>query len=543
MKTLSTFVLLWIFADNTYIPPVATDFHPAFGETGNPEAKEIFDRALLLLHNFEYADARELFREAQQKEPTYALAYWGEAMTYNHPVWHNQDVSNAERVLARFKDIVNNHSPPLTTLDYDLISSLDFLYGEGTKEERDKAYSDFMHTLHKKYPGDEEVATFFALSLLGMTEGWNTELCSRAAEISEAILKEHPDHPGALHYFIHAQDHPDYAQRAWNEANKYATVASYSGHALHMPSHIYLALGLWDDVVRSNEVSWKAGVDRKQAKQLDNNALNYHAHWWLEYGYLQQGRFDKALEVVNSQLRFTRELPSAAARHHFVIMRGHYLIETNNWKHEIAREQVKTDDLRLEIRTLDRFIQGISAYRQRDSKTLNRIIALIRADIKNAVQRKAMDEGVAQCGTLSSPQIGINQATILLDELLGAYAFLRDDHLAARAHFKKAIELEEQNGHFFGPPEILKPAHEIYGEFLLSTGHPDQALSNFEESLRKAPGRNLSLRGMELASRAANEPDQEASAIKRLKSNLRHVSPSPSIEGVFMPPQLPEKVR
>lgn len=209
-------------------------------------------------------------------------------------------------------------------------------------------------------------------------------------------------------------------------------------------------------------------------------------------------------------------------------------METNDWSHDVVREQVKTEDLRLEIRTLDKFIQGISAYRQHDGRTLNKIIALITADIKNAVQRKTMNAGVAQCGTLSSPQIGINQATILLEELLGVNAFLRDDLLAARAHFKKAIELEEANGHFFGPPEILKPAHELYGEFLLSTGHAEQALSNFEESLKKAPGRNHSLHGLELASRAANDSEKEAEAIKRLRSNLRHATSSPAIEGVFM---------
>lgn len=534
MKTLSTFVLLWLFADTTYIPTVVTYTLPEFGETSNPEAREVFDQALLLLHNFEYADARELFRAAQQKEPMYALAYWGEAMTYNHPVWHNQDVASARKVLARFQNALINHSPTLTTLEYDLMNSLDLLYGEGTKEERDKAYSDFMRSLYEKYSGDREVALFYALSLLGLTEGWNTQLCNRAAEISEDILKEHPDHPGALHYFIHAQDHPDYAQRAWNEANKYAMVASYSGHALHMPSHIYLALGLWDDVVRSNEVSWKAGIDRKQSKQLDNDALNYHAHWWLVYAYLQQGRFDKASDVLSNQFRLTRELPSAQARNHFVIMRGHYLMETNDWAHAVAREQVKTGDLRLEIRTLDKFIHGISSYRQQDGPALDKTIALIKSDIKNAIQRKMMNEDVAQCGTLSSPQIGINQATILLEELLGISAFLRKDYLAARAHFKKAIENEQANGHFFGPPEILKPAHELYGEFLLSTGHPEQALSNFLESLKKAPGRNHSLHGLALASSAANEPEKEAEAIKRLRSNLRHATPSPEITGVFM---------
>ncbi|MGC1242404.1 MAG: hypothetical protein WA874_12490 [Chryseosolibacter sp.] len=536
MKTLATFILLWIFADHTSMVLLPANPPPLFGDTDNPEAKEIFDRALLLLHNFEYPDARELFREAQQSEPTYALAYWGEAMTYNHPVWHNQDQASAREVINRFKDLSKDTPPAPASLDYDLMNSLDLLYGEGTKADRDKAYSDFMSTLFEKYKDSHEVALFYALSLLGLSEGWDTELCNRAAGIAGAILRKDPTHPGALHYFIHAQDHPEYAKLAWDQANEYARAASYSGHALHMPSHIYLALGLWDDVVRSNEVSWRAGVDRKQAKQLDNNALNYHAHWWLQYGYLQQGRFEKAREILNSQLRFTRELSSVVARNHFVIMRGHYVMETNDWENAVATENVKDEDLRLEIRTLDRFLRGAMAYRKGDGRTLEKTIGQIEADIRNAAQRKMMSEGVAQCGALSSPQRAINQATILLEELLGVDAFMTRDHLSARAHFKKAIDLEEVNGHFYGPPEILKPAHEFYGEFLLATGHPEQALSSFEKSLEKAPGRNQSLHGLKVASYLAGNREKETEAIEKLKNNIRHAGAPPSINGFFILP-------
>ena len=171
-----------------------------------------------------------------------------------------------------------------------------------------------MGSLYKKYPDNHDVAAFYSLSLMGKAAGWNEVLCNEAAAIAARLLEKDPKHPGALHYFIHAQDHPDFAKKAWDAANNYSTVASYSGHALHMPSHIYLALGRWDDVVKSNEISWQAGVDRKTSRGLDNNALNYHAHWWLAYGYLQQGRFSKAKERVRDQLTFTAELSSPVAR-------------------------------------------------------------------------------------------------------------------------------------------------------------------------------------------------------------------------------------
>jgi tetratricopeptide (TPR) repeat protein len=338
--------LIWIFTDRSPETLFISHSPNLPAATSSAEARSDFERGLLLLHNFEYADARDLFRQAERKDPSFALAYWGEAMTYNHPVWHSQNTAGARKVLEKYEEMRKAHRHTLPALEADLVSSLDFLYGDGSKAERDKMYSDFMEKLYEKYKGNHDVAAFYALSLLGLAEGWNKELCNRAAEISAQILRENPVHQGALHYYIHAEDHPEYAKLALEQANDYATVASYSGHALHTPSHIYLARGLWDDVVRSNEVSWQAGVDRKKAKGITNDALNYHSHWWLEYGYLQQGRFARAEQLLKDQLAFTSELPSPSARTHFVIMRAHYLLETNDWQNRLAFEQVKVKDLR-----------------------------------------------------------------------------------------------------------------------------------------------------------------------------------------------------
>ncbi|HEY9488283.1 MAG TPA: hypothetical protein VIQ51_08125, partial [Chryseosolibacter sp.] len=342
-----------------------------------------------------------------------------------------------------------------------------------------------------------------------------------------AILKENPDHPGALHYFIHAEDHPDFARIALDQANRYANIASYSGHALHMPSHIYLALGLWDDVVKSNEVSWQAGIDRKEAKKLNNNALNYHAHWWLAYGYLQQGRFAKAEKLVRNQLTFTRTLASAPARTHFVIMRGHFLLETNDWNNSLADEEVKTQDLRIEIRTLDRFLKGLKAHWQHDEKTLTSLTAEIEKDIKSAQQISIIADGITQCNAPPSGSTGIRQATILLEELKGLQAQMKKDNAGARLHFEKAVELEEANGHFFGPPEILKPTSEFYGEFLLTTRDYEGARANFENALRKTPGRNQSLWGLSEAYQRTGMGEKEKQVSEAIELNLHNSDGSP----------------
>jgi tetratricopeptide (TPR) repeat protein len=525
MKTILTFIMVCILSDQTTsIPARTSDYVPVTSLPGT-DAQADYDRALLLLHNFEYPDARDLFREAQKKKPSFALAYWGEAMTFNHPVWQNQDPAGGREVIDRYKRTVTGKSQ-LPALDRDLLESIEILYGEGSKSERDKSYSDFMGRLYRNYEGNHDVAAFYALSLLGRTLGWNTELCNRAAEICKAILKENPKHPGALHYFIHAEDHPEYAKLAWEEANDYAKVASYSGHALHMPSHIYLALGLWDDVVKSNEISWQAGVDRKKDKALNNDALNYHGYWWLEYAYLQQGRFGKAREVLKNQETFTNELSSARARNHLVVMRGHYLIETNDWTNTLAGEEINLSGLRVEIKSLDRFLKGLKAFKNGDPTSLASTIAEIETYITQALKTNIAEDGITMC-TQGTPQAGslgqasVNQATILKEQLQALQAFLRKEMAVAKSHFQKAIALEEKNGYFYGPPEIMKPTYEFYGEFLLAVNEPEKALENFEKALQKAPGRTMSLRGLARAAKDAGDKSKEAEALKQLKDNLQ----------------------
>ena len=531
-KIVFIFLAAWIVVDLATRPSAGPMVTTLVGTTESPEARKDFDKGLLLLHNFEYPDAAELFRSAQEKDPRFALAYWGEAMSFNHPIWLSQDTEAARDVLKKYQAVSGQQTRDLPTLDADLMASLDLLYGEGTKRERDEAYADFMATLYDKYPGNQDVAAFYSLSLLGQAGGWNEALCNQAAQIAGRILKENPEHPGALHYFIHAEDHPDFARNAWEQANEYAKVASYSGHALHMPSHIYLALGSWDDVVKSNEISWKAGVDRKEARRLSNDALNYHAHWWLAYGYLQQGRFSRAEEILQRQLAFTRELPSPSARNHFVIMRGHYLAETSDWQNPLATEDVKIQDLRIEIRTLDRFVRGLRAFRMQDAKTLAGMIGEIDRDLDAAGQMRVINDGITVCKAVPNGKGGIIQASILQEELRALQAFMDKDYSGAEAHFTKAIGLEEANGHFFGPPETLKTAYELYGEFQLATGNYGDAVVSFEKALEKAPGRNLALHGLMTATSLTANKEKETQVAEALKKNL-HASEGSAIEGII----------
>src|SRR5690606_14723256 len=177
-------------------------------------------------------------------------------------------------------------------LEKDFWQGLEILFGDGELKERNELFAGHMTSLYNKYPGNEEVAAFYAISLLWAGgPGFDQEKSLLSSRVADGILKENPNHPGALHYKIHALDHPELAGEARHAADLYARVAPDATHALHMPSHIYLALGLWDHVVSSNEASYAASVARLERKNLGDESRGYHSYAWLHYGYLQQGRY------------------------------------------------------------------------------------------------------------------------------------------------------------------------------------------------------------------------------------------------------------
>src|SRR5688572_16319000 len=282
-----------------------------FKVSGKAEAQPAFKKGLLFLHSFEYDDAAEAFAEARQLDKDFAMAYWGEAMTHNHPLWREQDFDEGKMILDQLAPTPEERmTKAKTELERDFIRGIDILYGKGNKTERDSSYANYMASLYKKYPGNHEVAAFYSLSLIGWgVDGRQTKLFEQAARIANEVLEKNPQHPGALHYVIHAYDDPDHAAAALKTADKYAVVAPDAGHALHMPTHTYLALGLWDKVVSSNVESWAAEKQRKERKSLDNNALGYHSYHWLEYGYLQLGQKQKARAMVDSMKQFCTALP------------------------------------------------------------------------------------------------------------------------------------------------------------------------------------------------------------------------------------------
>ncbi len=247
-----------------------------FPTSANQAAETHFINGVLFLHNFEYEQARAAFQQAEKADSTFALAYWGEAMTYNYPVWNEQNLSEARKVLAKLAPTDTERvERAKTEKEKGFIQAINLLFGKGSKLERDAAYTESMRKLYRQYPNDDEIAAFYALALLGLTEGTRDfQTYMQAAAIVEEISQDNPKHPGALHYAIHSYDDPIHAPLGLRAARIYAQIAPDASHALHMPSHIFLALGMWDDVIASNQAAWEAGIKNNPS----GDPTNYTIH-------------------------------------------------------------------------------------------------------------------------------------------------------------------------------------------------------------------------------------------------------------------------
>ncbi len=468
--------------------------------TGSKDALPHFEKGLLLLHSFEYSDAREAFQKAQKIDPKLAMAYWGEAMTYNHPLWGNQDYEKGVVCLERLKE----NKQELTPLEEDFVKAIHLLYqAKKTKQERDVLYANFMEGLQSKYPGNHEVSAFYALSLLGsVPEGRDDKIYGQGAKIVQSILDENPNHPGALHYLIHSYDDPTHAEFALNAANSYSKVAPDASHALHMPSHIYVALGMWDEVVSSNENSYQASVNRMERKKLGNNGRGYHAYHWLEYGYLNQGRVEDARKLVLDLEGYVEESPSSYARKHLVYLKGTFLMNTNLWDDNIAKIEIDLSDLNVSIRSQYHVIEGMRSFHSGDHNGLKEAIEEIQKD--HAKESLLITyKGTQLCSSTSSAEtskLDIAETEVMLEQLMAMEAWLNNDPVLTEKHLRNSVDLYDQMSYSYGPPFIQKPTNELYADWLLIQNRNKEAIQQYNLTLKKATNRTIAVRGKQKAS-------------------------------------------
>ncbi|HWM89833.1 MAG TPA: hypothetical protein VN493_03630 [Thermoanaerobaculia bacterium] len=459
-----------------------------FPTSGSPEAQAHFVRGVAALHSFWYDEAADAFREAQKADPGFALAYWGEAMTYNHPIWSEQDREAALAALERLAPAPEARAAKAPTeREKAWMAAVEVLYGEGEKKDRDRAYAEAMRQLHERWPDDFEAASFYALSLIGpalvggQTGPDRDRDLIKAAAVLEELFDRNPEHPGVVHYLIHAYDDPVHAPLGLRAARIYAKVAPSAHHALHMPSHIFVQLGQWAETSASNEAAWAASVDWVKRRGLAVEKRDFHSLSWLAYSYTQQGRLRKAEEVLEIARQAARESDSPRVASSLAGMEARYRVETRTWQPaKPAAEKDKVEEAHC----------GMAHGRGDGAGLLAMGLGAARAGDLAAAEQAA--EGLRSLKEGAGP--------IMEKEVSALVLLARKKPEEALALLKEAAELEAKMPPPSGPPDPVKPAPELYGEVLLELGRAEEAAQQFQASLLRMPNRAASLLG---AARAA----------------------------------------
>jgi len=472
----------------------------------SPATQEKFDEGLLLLHNFEYEDALTAFEEATAQDSTEVMAHWGEAMSHYKALWRLQNTEKGKAILARFGESEKERLTAITDpMKRSMWKMVEIMYGPGEFDERNKTLSNYLADLHAQHPQQQEIAAFYALSLIWSTEeyGDGSPDLRLAAATADKVLAMNPNHPGALHYKIHALDGPTSAADAHAAADAYAEVASSATHALHMPSHIYLALGEWKGVV------------------------GYHSFAWLHYGLLQQERYEEAEQVLKDMLAHVPKDPTKGARGYLVGMQNRQLYESGERSEALEfNPDVLVDDIGISAQAGRSFLRAQLAFANKELGILNDELKWLGNKITMAALQ-VEGNSIAMCAAGTSryapTENSINMARVIHAQLRGMKALLEAQPAQFEAHLKEAVALEAQTNYPAGPPRVPLPSFEQYGEWLLAQGKYAEAIEQFEMSLERMPRRAKSLRGKLEAAKALDKGDEVRDLEKALGEILAGV--------------------
>ena len=456
-----------------------------FPTSGSPEAQAHFLRGVAILHSFGWKQAIVEFQAAQQIEPDFAMAYWGETLSYNHPLQGEQDADSPREVLSRLGPSREERlSKAPTAREKGLLDAVETLWADGEWRDRRVAYSDAMGRLHDQYPDDDEISTFYAVSLLSASNAVGDDTFRykvRAGTIALEVFNRNPNHPGAPHYTIHSFDDPVHAPLALESALRYAEIAPAVSHARHMPTHIFIQHGMWDMVSGHNQSAFDAA--RALWEPGDSVGDTIHSLDWGQYGDLQLGDYDKArvwierLEMVNRESEGQRRAAGALP-----LLRARYVVESEEWR---------TFDINDDSAGHELLATGLSAMHTGDLATAE-------------AARDALEDN------------GGGNNRVMFLEVAASIAVARGEADAAVELMDEAAEITLGLSPPRGAANPVKPAFELYGEILLELGRFDDAIEKFETSLLRMPNRARSVLGLARANAEAGNNDAAAEQYAKL---------------------------
>ena len=465
----------------------------AFPASGAAEAQPHFLRGVAALHSFWYEEAIEAFRRATTIDPNFAMGYWGEAMAHNHPIWKEENVETARAALQKVPAKAS-----LTDRERWYLHAVSTLFGEGPKLDRDQAYAAHMETLAGAYPEDLEATCFYALSLLGLATHFDQEPARQekyrvqAGALTLGVYGINPNHPCAAHYTIHAFDDPIHAILALPQAQRYATIAPEAHHARHMPAHIFVQLGMWEEAAASSKAGWESSQTWVKDKQLPLALKDYHSLSWLQYAYLQQGRYNAAAALIldkqGDMAQTTSETQTETLGYDRKVSRNYdqmvaaFIMETERW--DQAKQPWRVKNIRFGDENPSK-----AAYVREFAETMRAI--------RNQGLVLRIHPGLVPPEPKSSIETGDSPTAQIWNlQLTALKQFINGDFAHVTQLLDQAAELEESLPPSSGPPDLVKPSHELYGEILLFLDRPQEAQHQFERALLWHPNRARSLLGL-----------------------------------------------
>lgn len=468
-----------------------------FAVSCNRAAQQQFTRAVALLHSFWYDEAEKGFAAAAKADPKCGMGHWGVAMSFYHPVWAPPIAAELKNGTAAVEQA--RTAGARTQRERDYIAAIETFYKDADKLDhrtRALAYERAMEQLHLRYPNDREASIFYALALLGTALPTDKSYANqkKAAAILNKVLVAEPNHPGVAHYLIHSFDYPVLASLALDAARSYAKIAPSSPHALHMPSHIFTRLGLWQDSIESNIASAAAGKKHHSAKD------EVHAWDYLAYAYLQTAQDGKAKELSDAVYGMkTVDAHIFQAGYALAAIPARYTLERRRWA-EAAALKMPVESFPWNkfgyAEAIVYFARSLGASRSGDTAAANASVERLTAIQKGLVQANE---------NYWATQVEIQR--------LAAAAWLahaegkKDEALKL---MRAAADLEDTTEKHPVTPGAVVPARELLGELLLELREPQQALKEFEAALVVSPNRFNGLYGAAKAAEMAGDRQKAA---------------------------------
>jgi tetratricopeptide (TPR) repeat protein len=471
-----------------------------FATSCRPEVQPAFERAVALLHSFAYVEAEKAFEDVAARDPACGMAQWGIAMCNFHTIWAPPTEAEFAAGQAAARKATALGAP--TARERDFIAAINAYYqGEGVAHPaRVVAYEQAMAGVAERNPDDHEAAIFHALAILGVAYNSPPDKTyarqKQAAGILNGLLPLEPEHPGISHYVIHSFDYPDLAELALPSARAYAKIAPSAPHALHMPSHIFTRLGMWQESIESNLASAAAaqeGLARIQSSATAFDGL--HASDYLAYAYLQTGQDAKAKELADRVAKVASlDLPQFSAGYALAAIPARYALERRAWK-EAAGLEVQPSFFPWAkypyAEAITHFARCVGAARSGDLERSRAALARLTAIRDGLKGQKGFDWA--------------SQVEVQRLAAAGWLARAEKKDAEALALLRAAADLEDSiDKHPVTPGSVL-PAHEQLGDLLTELGQPAAALAEYETSLRSAPARFNSYAGAARAAELAGE--------------------------------------